>query len=91
MNKPNRLLAGLALSGAAFAAVLGASPAQAASEPGLDTVADMGQPGGLLGATAFTATGLLTGVQPKIPDPQTFVEQAKQQKAEQDAKAAQGH
>ncbi|MEV8094262.1 hypothetical protein [Kitasatospora sp. NPDC085879] len=90
MNKPNRLLAGLALSGAAFATVLGASPAQAA-EPGLDQVADISHPGGLLGATAFTATGLLTGVQPKIPDPQSFVEQAKQQKAEQDAKAAQGH
>lgn len=88
MNK--RFLAAVALSGAALASALGAGQAQAA-EPGLDTVADMGQPGGLLGGAAFTATGLLTGVQPKIPDPQTFVDQAKEQKAEQDAKAAQGH
>ncbi|GJF28238.1 hypothetical protein KNE206_09380 [Kitasatospora sp. NE20-6] len=88
MNK--RFLAAVALSGAALASSLGAGQAHAA-EPGLDTVADMGQPGGLLGAAAFTTTGLLTGMQPKIPDPQTFVEQAKQQKADQDAKAAQGH
>jgi hypothetical protein len=87
MNKRNRILAGLALSGAALVSAFGTA-AQAHAEPGLDQVADIGQPGGLLGATAFTATGLLTGVQPKIPDPQAMVDEVKQEKAKQDAQKA---
>jgi hypothetical protein len=83
MNKRNRILAGLALSGAALVPAFGAS-AQAHAEPGLDQVADIGQPGGLMGLAAFTTTGLLTGVQPKIPDPQAMVDEVKQEKAKQD-------
>ncbi|GGR06183.1 hypothetical protein GCM10010195_71660 [Kitasatospora griseola] len=87
MTMRNRFLAGLALSGAALATTLGAAPAHAADEsPALDQVADVGQPGGLLGTLAFTGTGLLTGVEPKMPDPHAIVEQAKKQKAEEDAK-----
>ncbi|MFD8596369.1 hypothetical protein ACFV1L_15365 [Kitasatospora sp. NPDC059646] len=82
----NRFLAGLALSGAALATTLGAAPAHASEGPALDQVADVGQPGGLLGTLAFTGTGLLTGVEPKIPDPHTIVEEAKKQKAEEEAK-----
>ncbi|MFJ5922918.1 hypothetical protein ACIQF6_09955 [Kitasatospora sp. NPDC092948] len=83
----NRFLAGLALSGAALATTLGAAPAHAAGgTPALDQVADVGQPGGLLGTLAFTGTGLLTGVEPKMPDPHAIMEEAKQQKADEDAK-----
>jgi len=91
MNKRNRILAGLALSGAALAATVGATPAQAADteSAALDQVADIGQPGGLFGTLAFTTTGLLTGVEPKVPSPNAIVEEAKKQKAEQDAKQAQ--
>ncbi|GAA2743056.1 hypothetical protein [Kitasatospora cinereorecta] len=89
MNKRNRILAGLALSGAAVATALGAAPAQAAT-PALDQVADIGQPGGLFGTAAFLVTGTLTGVEPKVPSPQAIVDDAKKQKAEQDAHAA-GH
>ncbi|WP_371498611.1 hypothetical protein OG871_21550 [Kitasatospora sp. NBC_00374] len=88
MNKRNRFLAGLALSGAALATAVGATPAQAAPTPGLDQVADIGQPGGLFGTAAFTVTGLLTGVEPKMPDPQAIVDEAKKQKQEQDAQQA---
>ncbi|MFJ1794628.1 hypothetical protein [Kitasatospora griseola] len=83
----NRFLTGLALSGAALATTLGAAPAHAADEtPALDQVADVGQPGGVLGTLVFTGTGLLTGVEPKMPDPHAIMEQAKKQKAEEDAK-----
>lgn len=91
MNKRNRILAGLALSGAALATAMGAAPAQAAATPGLDQVADLGQPGGLFGSAAFLVTGTLTGVEPKMPDPQSIVDEAKKQKAEQDAQAAAEH
>ncbi|MEV4559635.1 hypothetical protein AB0K51_21935 [Kitasatospora sp. NPDC049285] len=90
MTKRNRFLAGLALTGAALATAMGAAPAQAATDTAaLDQVADIGQPGGLLGTVAFTGTGLLTGVEPKMPDPHAIVEEAKHQKAEQDK--ASGH
>ncbi|WP_143200199.1 hypothetical protein [Kitasatospora sp. CB01950] len=83
----NRILAGLALSGAALATTLGAAPANAATAtPALDQVADVGQPGGLLGTLAFTGTGLLTGVEPKMPDTHAIMEEAKQQKADEEAK-----
>ncbi|MFJ5233321.1 hypothetical protein ACIQBJ_25925 [Kitasatospora sp. NPDC088391] len=90
-TKRNRFLAGLALSGAALATTLGAAPAHAADTEAmaLDQVADMGQPGGLFGTVAFTATGLLTGVEPKMPDPKSLVDEAKKQKAEEDAKKQQ--
>ncbi|QKW21085.1 hypothetical protein HUT16_20305 [Kitasatospora sp. NA04385] len=92
MIKPNRFLAGLALSGAALASALGAAPAHAADTEAmaLDQVADIGQPGGLIGTVAFTGTGLLTGVEPKMPDPHAIVDEAKKQKAEEDAKQAAG-
>lgn len=91
MTKRNRFLAGLALSGAALATTLGAAASAHAADTeamALDQVADIGQPGGLIGTVAFTGTGLLTGVEPKMPDPHAIVDEAKKQKAEQDAKPA---
>ncbi|MGW4380042.1 hypothetical protein [Kitasatospora sp. NPDC004531] len=86
----NRILAGLALSGAALATAVGATPANAeTATPAIDQVADVGQPGGVLGTLVFTGTGLLTGVEPKMPDTHAIMEEAKKQKAEEDAKKQQ--
>lgn len=65
MKKTNRILAAVALSGAALG--VAASPAQA--------VAGMGQPGGVFGGVAFTLAELTSGM--KTPDPDALVEQTK--------------
>ncbi|WP_441250771.1 hypothetical protein [Kitasatospora sp. McL0602] len=65
MNKPNRLLAAVALSGAALA--VAATPAQA--------VGGLGQPGGVFGSVAFTLAELTSGM--PMPDTDAMVENAK--------------
>ncbi|MFI5531439.1 hypothetical protein ACIA8O_23190 [Kitasatospora sp. NPDC051853] len=80
MKKTNRLFAAVALSGAALAAA--AAPASAAAPAGMP---DISKAGGVFGLVAFTGTELLTGVDPTPPDPETLMEQAKQQAAERDA------
>jgi hypothetical protein len=81
MKMPNRLLAAVALSGAALAAA--AVPAHAAKTAGMP---DIKNAGGVFGLVAFTGAELLTGVDPTPPDPEVLMEQAKQQQAEQAAK-----
>ncbi|MER5637458.1 hypothetical protein ABT095_10935 [Kitasatospora sp. NPDC002227] len=72
MNKPNRFLAAVALSGAALA--VAAAPAQAAADPVQD-VMPTGTPGGIFGAAAFTLAELTSGA--TMPDPGKMVEDAK--------------
>lgn len=81
---PNRLLAAVALSGAALAAA--AVPAHAAKTPGMP---DIKNAGGLFGTVAFAGAELLSGVDPTPPDPEVLMEQAKQQQAEQAAQQKQ--
>ncbi|WTU02124.1 hypothetical protein OHV05_19605 [Kitasatospora sp. NBC_00070] len=84
MKMPNRVLAAVVLSGAALAAA--AAPAYAAKPAGMP---DIKNAGGLFGTVAFTATELISGVDPTPPDPEVLMEQAKQQQAEQAAKQQQ--
>ncbi|GAA2140194.1 hypothetical protein GCM10009760_23180 [Kitasatospora kazusensis] len=80
MKKTNRILATVALSGAALGVI--AAPAQAesaAAQPEsaspVGTVGAMAHPGGLFGDVAFTLAELTSGM--KMPDPDAMVEQAK--------------
>ncbi|GAA0684742.1 hypothetical protein GCM10010193_43290 [Kitasatospora atroaurantiaca] len=75
MKKSNRILAAVALSGAAFAVT--ATPAHA--------LAGLGQTGGPFGAVAFALTDLVTGVPVSPPDPNSIIEKAKQQHAQEQA------
>ncbi len=76
MKKTNRILAAVALSGAALG--IAAVPAQAAdASPAstIDSVGALAHPGGLFGDVAFTLAELTSGV--KRPDPEAMIEQAK--------------
>ena len=79
MKKTNRILAAVALSGAALG--IAAVPAQAADDSPaspmspIDSVGAMAHPGGLFGDVAFTLAELTSGV--KRPDPEAMIEQAK--------------
>ncbi|AUG79140.1 hypothetical protein CFP65_4390 [Kitasatospora sp. MMS16-BH015] len=73
MNKPNRFLAAVALSGAALAVAAG--PAQAAGSLVPTAGALGGAPGGLFGTAAFTLAELTSGM--PMPDTDKMIEDAK--------------